>query len=246
MAIPRDRGRTTRGLSFAGCVLSAALLHAQQPVGTLQDTRPRTVTETSLEEYLKRVNANQENERSTPGSVWTERARFANLAADTRAVQVHDLISVVVSESIAASTDDTVNNTRKSNANTQVSSLIGALHGGNALQNLVNQNSASGLTATGQSATNTSLSTVFGGQVVAVLPNGILVIEAARQVEFSQQKQTIVLRGLVRPEDISQQNQILSTAISDMELMVKGSGINTDFTHRQTPLVRLLQRLLVF
>ena len=51
-----------------------------------------------------------------------------------------------------------------------------------------------------------------------MLPNGMLVIEAARQIEFSQQTQTIVLRGLVRPEDISQQNQVLSTAISSLEL----------------------------
>ena len=84
------------------------------------------------------------------------------------------------------------------------------------------------------------------GQVVDVLPNGMLVIEAARQVTFSQQTQTIVLRGLVRPEDISQQNQILSTAISSLELDVRGKGIISDYTHRPNVLVRLLQQLLIF
>jgi flagellar L-ring protein precursor FlgH len=74
----------------------------------------------------------------------------------------------------------------------------------------------------------------------------MLVIEAARQVEFSQQTQTIVLRGLVRPEDISQQNQILSTAISSLELEVRGKGIINDYTHRQNVLVRLLQKVLIF
>jgi len=82
--------------------------------------------------------------------------------------------------------------------------------------------------------------------VIEVLGNGMLVIEAARQVEFSQQTQTIVLRGLVRPEDISQQNQVLSTAISSLELEVKGKGIINDYTHRQNLLVRLLQKVLVF
>ena len=123
-----------------------------------------------------------------------------------------------------------------------ISGLIGTLHAGNALQNLVNQNSTSGLNAQGASATNSSLTTTFGGQVVEVLPNGMLVIEAARQVEFSQQTQTIVLRGLVRPEDISQQNQVLSTAISSMELQVRGKGIVNDYTHRQNALVRLLEK----
>ena len=82
--------------------------------------------------------------------------------------------------------------------------------------------------------------------MVEVLPNGMLVVEAARQVEFSQQTQTILLRGLVRPEDISQQNQVLSTAISSLELEVRGKGIINDYTHRQNPLVRLLQQLLIF
>jgi flagellar L-ring protein precursor FlgH len=82
--------------------------------------------------------------------------------------------------------------------------------------------------------------------VIEVLPNGILVIEAARQVEFSQQTQTIILRGLVRPEDISQQNQVLSTAISSLELEVRGKGIINDYTRRQNVLVRLLQKVLIF
>jgi flagellar L-ring protein precursor FlgH len=114
------------------------------------------------------------------------------------------------------------------------------------MQNLINQNSSAGLTAQGTSATNSSLSTIFGGQVVDVLSNGTLVIEAAREVEFSQQTQTIVLRGLVRPEDISQQNQVLSTAISSLELEVRGKGIVSDYTRRPNALVRLLQQILIF
>jgi flagellar L-ring protein precursor FlgH len=65
-------------------------------------------------------------------------------------------------------------------------------------------------------------------------------------VEFAQQVQTIVLRGLVRPEDISQQNQVLSTAISSLEVQVRGKGIINDYTHRQNALVRFLQWALVF
>ena len=82
--------------------------------------------------------------------------------------------------------------------------------------------------------------------MIEVLPNGMLVVEAARQVEFSQQTQTIILRGLVRPEDISQQNQVLSTAISSLELEVRGKGIINDYTHRPNVLVRLLQKVLIF
>jgi flagellar L-ring protein FlgH len=200
---------------------------------------------TSMESYLERVRASNSIQPSS-GSIWNDSGRLARMMTDVRAMRPHDLISVVVAENLAASTDGTVKNSRASNANSQVSALFGSLHAGNALQNLVNQNSAAGLDAQGTSATNSSLSTILGGQVIEVLPNGMLVIEAARQVEFSQQTQTIVLRGIVRPEDISQQNRILSTAISSLELEVRGKGIITDYTHRPNLLVRLLQRALIF
>jgi flagellar L-ring protein precursor FlgH len=200
---------------------------------------------TSLENYLERVRAYNSSQPAS-GSIWMDSGRLTRMMTDVRAMRPHDLISVVVSENLAASTDGTVKNSRASNANSQVSNLFGALHAGNALQNLVNQSSTAALDAQGTSATNSSLSTTLGGQVIEVLPNGMLVIEAARQVEFSQQTQTIMLRGIVRPEDISQQNQILSTAISSLELEVRGKGIITDYTHRPNVLVRLLQRALIF
>jgi flagellar L-ring protein precursor FlgH len=204
------------------------------------------VAATSLKAYLERVRAENSNVQAAPGSIWTDSGRLTRMTTDVRAMRPHDLISVVVSENLAASTDGTVKNSRASNANSQISALFGLLHAGNAMQNLINQTSSSGLNAQGTSATTSSLSTTFGGQVIEVLANGTLVIEAARQVEFSQQTQTIVLRGLVRPEDISQQNQVFSTAISSLELEVRGKGIVSDYTRRQNALVRMLQKILIF
>lgn len=227
-------------------LLAVSSLHAQvHAIKKAMEPKP-SVAESSLDSYLERVRTANSTAQPTPGAIWTDSGRLTRMNTDVRAMRPHDLISVVVEENLAASTDGTVKNSRASNANSGISGLIGTLHAGNALQNLINQNSASGLNAQGTSATNSSLSTVFGGQVVAVLPNGILVIEAARQVEFSQQTQTIILHGLVRPEDISQQNQVLSTAISSLELEVRGKGIINDYTHRQNALIRLLQQILIF
>ena len=245
------------GNKNAGCVVVAvacilllptAVSSVSAQINTIRkavEPKPN-VAAASLSSYLERVRADNSNIQTAPGSIWTDSGRLTRMVTDVRAMRPHDLISVVVSESLAASTDGTVKNSRASNASSGISGLIGTLHAGNALQNLINQTSASGLNAQGTSATNSSLSTTFGGQVVEVLPNGMLVVEAARQVEFSQQTQTIILRGLVRPEDISQQNQVLSTAISSLELEVRGKGIINDYTHRQNILVRLLQKALIF
>jgi flagellar L-ring protein precursor FlgH len=245
---PEDKGPGCIAMIIAVMLLllTPPSLKAQvEAIHKMIEPKPN-VAAASLSSYLERVRAENSNIQAVPGSIWTDSGRLTRMTTDVRAMRPHDLISVVVSENLAASTDGTVKNSRASNASSAISGLIGTLHAGNALQNLVNQTSSSGLNAQGTSATNSSLSTTFGGQVIEVLSNGTLVIEAARQVEFSQQTQTIILRGLVRPEDISQQNQVLSTAISSLELEVRGKGIINDYTHRPNVLVRLLQKALIF
>ena len=227
-------------------LLASVSLRAEPPKAKSTLTVKPNVASESLKSYLERVRAENLNVQPAAGSIWTDTGRLTRMNTDVRAMRPHDLVSVVVMENLEASRDGSVKNTRASSANSQISALFGKLHAGNALQNLVNQSSASALNAEGATASTSSLSTVFGGQVVAVLPNGVLVIEAAREVEFSQQTQTIILRGLVRPEDISQQNQVLSTAISSLELEVVGKGIVSDYTHRQNPVVRFLEQLLIF
>jgi flagellar L-ring protein FlgH len=201
---------------------------------------------TALNTYVERVRAQQAAEVKTPGSLWSASGQMVRLATDVKAFRIHDVVMIVVSESLSASTDGQVKNTRASSANASLTSLFGALKGSNALQNLVGQNATSGLTAQGQSTTDSSLATTFGGEVVDVLPNGMLVVQATRQLTFSQQTQLIRLRGLVRPEDVSAQNQVQSAAMTDLELEVTGKGIVNDSTYRQNPLVRFLEKLIVF
>jgi flagellar L-ring protein FlgH len=205
-----------------------------------------TPPEEALKSYIERVRAQQAAEVRTPGSIWSPDGRLVRLSTDAKACRVHDVVSIVVSESLAASTDGQVKNSRASNASSAITSLFGKLKTANNMQNLVGQTSASGLTAQGQSTTNSSLITTFGAEVVDVLPNGMLVVQATRQLTFSQQTQLIKLRGLVRPEDVSAQNQVQSAAMTDLELEVVGKGIVNDSTYRQNAVVRFLEKLLVF
>jgi flagellar L-ring protein FlgH len=203
-------------------------------------------TDRALSDYIARVRQQSESEPHTMGSIWSDDGPFTRLASDVRAMHTHDLLSIVVVEALSASTDGSVKNSRSSSASSQITSLFAKLSPSNSLQNLVGQNSASALNAQGQSVTNSTLNTTVGGQVVSVLPNGILVIEAERQVAFNQQMQMIRLRGLVRPSDVNAGNQVLSTAVTDLELEVVGKGIINDYTYRQNPLVRFLEHLVIF
>ena len=253
-AVLRRGGSAMKPRSLrALALLMGMVLLAVSPLGALDKKKlpmmpaaKPTPPEEALTAYVERVRAQQAAEVKTPGSIWSPEGRLVRLGTDAKAVRLHDVVSIVVTESLAASTDGQVKNSRASNANSGLTSLFGALKASNALQNLVGMTASSGLTAQGQSTTNSSLATTFGGEVVDVLPNGMLVVQATRQLTFSQQTQLIKLRGLVRPEDVSSQNQVLSTAMTDLELEVTGKGIVNDSTYRQNPVVRFLEKLLVF
>lgn len=231
----------------AGLALVLIMTGATIP-GTSESKKAvaHTPPDVALSEYIARVRAEKAAEVLSPGSIWSPTGRLTNLVSDVKAVRAHDPIAVVVSESLTASTDGTVKNARSSSASSQVSALLGKIGASNALNNLLNQTSASALNAQGQSVTDSSISTTLGGEVADVLPNGMLVIQVVRQLTFNQQTQLIRLRGLVRPEDVNAQNQVLSTAITDMELEVVGKGIVNDATYRQNPVVRFIEKLLVF
>jgi flagellar L-ring protein precursor FlgH len=205
-----------------------------------------TPPEEALKAYIERVRAQQAAEVRTQGSIWSSEGRLVRLGTDAKAARLHDVVSIVVSESLAASTDGQVKNSRSSSASSALTSLFGKLKASNNMQNLLGMNAASALAAQGQSTTNSSLTTTFGAEVVDVLPNGMLVVQATRELTFSQQTQLIKLRGLVRPEDVSAQNQVQSAAMTDLELEVTGKGIVNDSTYRQNPVVRFLQKLMVF
>jgi flagellar L-ring protein precursor FlgH len=223
-------------------VPGGAIIKKQKPAEAAKATPP----ETALRNYIERVRAQQAAEVRSPGSIWSPEGRLVRLGTDAKAVRLHDVVSIVVSESLAASTDGQVKNSRASSASSGLTGLFGKLKASNNLQNLLGMTAASGLTAQGQSTTNSSLATTFGGEVVDVLPNGMLVVQATRQLTFSQQTQLIKLRGLVRPEDVSAQNEVQSTAMTDLELEVTGKGIVNDSTYRQNPVVRFLEKMLVF
>jgi flagellar L-ring protein precursor FlgH len=245
MQLVKTTGEIVARMACAGllCLVCGASADSAKP-----KTPPAggTPPDLALQQYIAHVRAEKAAEVLTPGSLWSATGRLTNLVSDVKAVRAHDPIGVVVSESLAASTDGTVKDQRASTAASSISALLGKIKASNALSNLLNQSSSSSLNAQGGSQTNSSITTTLGGEVVDVLPNGMLVIQVVRQLNFNQQTQLIRLRGLVRPEDVNAQNQVMSAAITDMELEVTGKGIVNDATYRQNPVVRFLEKILVF
>jgi len=207
------------------------------------DRSPRDV---SLEKYIARVQtAETPPHAQTTGSIWQDSGRMASLSTDYKARTSGDLITVLVVQDVTASNGGTVGTDRSFTASSGVDALPGKPNTGS-IANLFGLHSAETLSGKGQATTTSKLRTSLAGRVVAVLPSGNLVIAAERSIVMNNERQTIVLRGVVRPGDVGPDNTIVSNAIGNLELELKGKGVISDGTRPPHPLLRAILRILNF
>jgi flagellar L-ring protein precursor FlgH len=69
-------------------------------------------------------------------------------------------------------------------------------------------------------------------QIIDVLPNGNLVLEAMDTVATDEETTTLTLKGLCRSKDVGIDNTVLSTQIFDKEIRKSHQGVARDATKR--------------
>jgi flagellar L-ring protein precursor FlgH len=60
--------------------------------------------------------------------------------------------------------------------------------------------------------------------IIDVKPNGVLVLEARRQIRKDKELQTLLIAGNVRTEDVTTSNTVLSTQLADLSISVLNEG----------------------
>ena len=219
-------------------VLAGASFAKKTPVNTIQHE--------TLSEYVQRMQQQGPDlSHASPGSLWTEAGRFASMNTDYKAIHVGDLITVVVAQGTTANNAAGVSTARTFNASAGISGLAGHLKT-SGVENLFSPQSSTTLTGKSQGSTTSTLNTTLAGRVVAVLPAGTLVIEAERQLTMNNEKQTILVRGLVRAGDVASDGSIQSNRVGNLELELKGKGVLSDGVRPPNPLIRGLLRIIGF
>ena len=202
--------------------------------------------QTSLQQFLARVQGQPVTTTASLGSLWPlEGSLLTDLATDYKARRLNDLIIISIVEQTLAQAERDVTAQRAFTSGSGVTAIAGQVNTAS-FNPLYGLTSSSNLKGAGSANSTTLLQANISGRVVAVLPNGSLVVEAERQVSFNQENQTIILRGVVRPGDIASNNSVPSTSLSDLELEVKGKGVVSDAVRQPNLFIRLLMRLLNF
>jgi flagellar L-ring protein precursor FlgH len=223
----------------------ALLLLALHPLALASKKNAPEKQQESLAQYIHEVsNSAAATPASASGSLFTANGLLADPCSDIKAHVVGDTISIQIVESTTISQSGNVATERDFSHSSAVTGVGGQTP--SFLNPLLAANSSTKLTGTGAAASQSSLNTVVTAQVVAVLPTGSLVVEARRHVLANQQHENVILRGVVRPADISSGNTVFSYQLFDLQLEVKGKGVISDTVRQPNIFMRTLLKLFSF
>ena len=225
-----DRIRFINGILF-GMLLIAGIF--QSGCATNADKRLVAMAEPDIEPVLPSPQVQPEE-----GTVYEQNSGFMDLFTNPKAKKAGDIITIKIVENSSATNNAVTNTGRNSSLSAQMNSFFNFENKYNSAQKSFNPFGAvqggmeSEFEGTGTTSRSGDLTAYITAKVTHALPNGNLMISGTREVQINHEKQYITLNGLIRPRDISPDNVILSTYISDAKIAYSGTGI---IDQRQKP-----------
>ncbi|MCW1360848.1 flagellar basal body L-ring protein FlgH [Campylobacter sp. US33a] len=180
--------------------------------------------------YVEELAPKQSNNTQVaPGSLFGKGDN--PLFSDKKAMNVNDLVTVVIQENTSQNTQAARTTARTNNAALGGGTLTGGAGFGGAVgeinkfSNLGFQtNSTTNYNGTGTQSRSESFNTTISTRVIKILSNGNYFIEGSRELLINGEKQIIQLSGVIRPYDIGQDNTIDSRYIADAKILYKTEG----------------------
>ncbi len=180
----------------------------------------------------------QEAPQPAEGGLWTEDGLLGDLYGTAKARRVGDILTVRIVESSSATNKASTATDRSSALSAGVESFLNLEKGYGSAKSTLNPfgrikgDITSQFDGNGTTERSGDLTAYISVRVVDVLANGNLRIAGVREVTVNHEKQWISLAGIVRPRDISADNIVQSTYISDAQIAYSGDGMLDD---RQRP-----------
>jgi flagellar L-ring protein precursor FlgH len=167
--------------------------------------------------------------RHIDNSLWQPGAKsFFN---DPRASRIGDVITVNVSTADAAKLSNTTSRSRSNTDNASMDNLFGlesVLPSAMDPSSLVKMGSDMSNSGSGAVARSESINLTLAALVAQVLPNGNLVIDGHQQVRVNNELRDMRVSGIVRREDITQNNTVNLTQIAEARISYGGKGLVSD------------------
>ncbi|MFW6267265.1 MAG: flagellar basal body L-ring protein FlgH [Halanaerobium sp.] len=165
-------------------------------------------------------------------SLWSDNSN--DLYQDYPEYNTGDVITVVIEEDASAIQSANSDASQDSNYNSEGGGLLDFLP-------FFDFSYSDSETADGATERSGTLEADITTEVIEARDNGNLKIQGKKQVRINGETQTIILEGVIRPQDINFDNEVSSKRVSDANIEYEGQGTVGD---KQDP--GLLTRLVNF
>jgi flagellar L-ring protein FlgH len=150
---------------------------------------------------------------------------------DHRAMHIGDVITVNVTVADTAKLDNSTTRTRTNSDDANLTNFFGlenALPSSVNPSSLVKMGSDNSNVGTGAIQRDETINMTLAALVAQVLPNGNLVIDGHQQVRVNNELRDMRLSGIVRREDITQDNTVNLSQIAEARVTYGGQGTMSD------------------
>jgi flagellar L-ring protein precursor FlgH len=183
-------------------------------------------------------------EKIHEGSLWRNNGTLSELFLIPKARKIGDIVTIKIIETAKATNSADTSSGRDSSLTAGIEEMLGleklyakefakqARYFNPFGKTAVKGSLSSGFKGAGETTRSGDLQAYITARVSAVLPNGNLKIIGSREIMVNEENQIITLTGIIRPRDVSPENVVLSTYISDARIKYSGTGIVND---RQNP-----------
>ncbi len=158
-------------------------------------------------------------------SLWQSGMR--SFLKDQRARNIGDILTVVVTINDEANTDNETTRNRTTTDQASLNGLVG-LQNGNFLKkmgtDIVDVPSSQTMAGVGKVQRTDTVATRVGAEVVQILPNGNLVIQGKQETLINYEMRQIGITGIVRPEDVANDDTITYDKIAEARITYAGHG----------------------
>ena len=151
-------------------------------------------------------------------SLWNDAGSTVSMYSDRKAHAVGDTVTIIINENSSANRAGTAANSKTSttalNAGVGIFSVLTNASAGNSDK----------FAANGSIVNTNNVNARMTAQVTEVKPNGNLIISGSQSIKQNGEEQKITVSGIVRTEDITTDNTVLSSSIGDAVIKVDGKG----------------------
>jgi flagellar L-ring protein precursor FlgH len=155
------------------------------------------------------------------GSIYQQGRSFA-LFQSRSAQQVGDIITVLLDERTQANKKANTNVSKETDLSVSPNLLLGRTNLGNDLGVATNQ--SNDFKGAGSSDQSNNLSGSITCVVVDMLPNGYLLIQGQKKLTLNRGDEYITISGVVRPDDIANDNTVPSKRVANAQIAYTGKG----------------------